>query len=99
MAPHVKGAPAASVTNQANQSNLPPPTVNFNNNGTFDMNFITQTLQQTILALSMLTQHIGNATSLPPPPQPLKSKKSKNKEQCKKELHALFEALIEYEDD
>ncbi|GFV18582.1 nucleic-acid-binding protein from transposon X-element [Trichonephila clavipes] len=47
MAPHVKGAPAASVTNQANQSNLPTlPTVNFNNNGTFDMNFITQTLQQ-----------------------------------------------------
>ncbi|GFW03272.1 hypothetical protein TNCV_463861 [Trichonephila clavipes] len=25
MAPHVKGAHAASVTNQANQSNLPPP--------------------------------------------------------------------------
>ncbi|GFW52327.1 hypothetical protein TNCV_3078991 [Trichonephila clavipes] len=67
MAPHVKGAPAALVTNQANQSNLPttPPTVNINNNGTFDMNFITQTLQKTILALSMLTQHIGNATSLP----------------------------------
>ncbi|GFX08172.1 uncharacterized protein TNCV_4783861 [Trichonephila clavipes] len=60
MAPHVKGAPAALVTNQAKQFNLPnlPPTVNFNNNGTFDMNFITQTLQQTILALSMLTQHI-----------------------------------------
>ncbi|GFW35130.1 hypothetical protein TNCV_5066951 [Trichonephila clavipes] len=100
MAPHVEGAPAASVTNQANQSNLPtlPPTVNFNNNGMFDMNFITQTLQQTILALSMLTQHIGNATSLPPPTQPLQSKKSKNKEQHKKELHALFEVLIEYED-
>ncbi|GFU87562.1 hypothetical protein TNCV_2934841 [Trichonephila clavipes] len=73
--------------------------VNFNNNGAFDMNFITQTLQQTILALSMLTQHIGNITSLPPPPQPLQSKKSKSKEQRKKELHALFEALIEYEDD
>ncbi|GFW62509.1 hypothetical protein TNCV_589361 [Trichonephila clavipes] len=97
MAPHVKGSPAASVTNQANQSNLPlPPTVNFNNNGTFDMNFITQTLQQTILALALLTQHIGNATSLLPP---LQSKKSKNKEQRKKELHDLFEALIEYEDD
>ncbi|GFW08941.1 hypothetical protein TNCV_3474911 [Trichonephila clavipes] len=63
------------------------------------MNFITQTLQQTTLALSMLTQHIGNATSLPPPPQPLQCKKSKNKEQRKKELHALFEVLIEYEDD
>ncbi|GFU76587.1 hypothetical protein TNCV_1940751 [Trichonephila clavipes] len=25
MAPHVKGAPAASVTNQANHSNLPTP--------------------------------------------------------------------------
>ncbi|GFV68770.1 hypothetical protein TNCV_694381 [Trichonephila clavipes] len=63
------------------------------------MNFITQTLQQTISALSMLTQHIGNAASLPPPPQPTQSKKSKNREQRKKELHALFEALIEYEDD
>ncbi|GFS97387.1 uncharacterized protein TNCV_733291 [Trichonephila clavipes] len=49
MAPQVKGTPAALVTNQANQSTLPtlPPTINFNNNGTFDMNFITQTLQQT----------------------------------------------------
>ncbi|GFX59866.1 nucleic-acid-binding protein from transposon X-element [Trichonephila clavipes] len=99
-APQVKGTPAALVTNQANQSNLPTPlTVNFNNNGAFDMNFITQTLQQTILALSMLTQHIGNAASIPPPPQPTQSKKSKNREQRKKELHALFEALIEFDDD
>ncbi|GFT35177.1 hypothetical protein TNCV_352921 [Trichonephila clavipes] len=68
MAPQVKGTPAALVTNQANQSTLPtPPTINFNNNGTFDMYFITQTLQQTILALSMLTQHIGNAVSIPHP--------------------------------
>ncbi|GFS82321.1 hypothetical protein TNCV_3340411 [Trichonephila clavipes] len=76
MAPHTKGTPAALVTNQANQFNLPTP-----------------------YTLSMLTQHIGNATSLPPPPQPKQSKKSKNKEQRKKELHALFKALIEYEDD
>ncbi|GFX61631.1 nucleic-acid-binding protein from transposon X-element [Trichonephila clavipes] len=67
MAPQVKGNPAALVTNQANLSTLPnPPSINFNNNGTFDMNFITQTLQQTILALSMLTQHIGNAVSIAP---------------------------------
>ncbi|GFT96072.1 hypothetical protein TNCV_313431 [Trichonephila clavipes] len=100
MAPQVKRTPAALVTNQANQSNLPtPPTVNFNNNEAFDMNFITQTLQQTILALSMHTQHIGNAASIPPPPQPTQSKKSKNREQRKKELHALFEALIEFDDD
>ncbi|GFU56341.1 nucleic-acid-binding protein from transposon X-element [Trichonephila clavipes] len=93
MTPHVKGTPAALVSNQANQSNLPThphPTVNFNNNGTFDMNFITQTLQQTILAFSMLTQHIGNATSLPPPPQPKQSKKSKNKEQRKKRITRPF---------
>ncbi|GFX13807.1 hypothetical protein TNCV_3421191 [Trichonephila clavipes] len=87
----------------ANYSGCPkfpkPRKVNFNNNGTFDMNFITQTLQQTILAPSMLTQHIGNAASLPPPPQPTQSKKSENREKRKKELHALFEALIEYEDD
>ncbi|GFW07955.1 hypothetical protein TNCV_3920871 [Trichonephila clavipes] len=68
MAPQVKGNPAALVTNQANLSTLPnPPSINFNNNRTFDMNFITQTLQQTILALSMLTQHIGNAVSIPHP--------------------------------
>ncbi|GFU90281.1 nucleic-acid-binding protein from transposon X-element [Trichonephila clavipes] len=99
MAPQVKGNPAALVTNQANLTTLPnPPSINFNNNGTFDMNFITQTLQQTILALSMLTQHIGNAVSIPPPP-PVKSKKPKNKEQLKKELHALFEAIIDFDDD
>ncbi|GFW75945.1 hypothetical protein TNCV_3247101 [Trichonephila clavipes] len=100
MAPQVKGNPAALVTNQANQSTLTnPPSFNFNNNGTFDMNFITQMLQQTILALSMLTQHIGNAVSIPPPPPPIKSKKPKNKEQLKKELHALFEAIIDFDDD
>ncbi|GFW81554.1 hypothetical protein TNCV_2882311 [Trichonephila clavipes] len=76
-----------------------PPTINFNNNGTFDMNFITQTLQQTILALSMLTQHIGNVASIPPPLPPIKSKKAKNREQRKKELHAIFEALIDFDDD
>ncbi|GFS52420.1 hypothetical protein TNCV_4851121 [Trichonephila clavipes] len=31
--------------------------------------------------------------------QPTQSKKSKNREQRNKELHALFEALIDYEDD
>ncbi|GFV58300.1 hypothetical protein TNCV_558621 [Trichonephila clavipes] len=48
MAPHDKGTPAASVTNQANQSSLITPyTINKNNNRTFDLNFITLTLQQT----------------------------------------------------
>ncbi|GFV46158.1 RNA-directed DNA polymerase from mobile element jockey [Trichonephila clavipes] len=62
------------------------------------MNFITQTLQQTILALSILTQHIGNAVSISLPP-PVKSKKAKSKEQLKEELHALFEAIIDYDDE
>ncbi|GFY72207.1 hypothetical protein TNIN_341221 [Trichonephila inaurata madagascariensis] len=75
MAPHHKGTPVALVTNQANQSSplTPPITVNNKNSGTMDLNFITQTLQQTILALSMLTQQISNAESLPPPPQPKNS--------------------------
>ncbi|GFX84184.1 hypothetical protein TNCV_927951 [Trichonephila clavipes] len=55
---------------------------------------INGTLQRTILALSMLTQHISNVTSLLPPPRPKKSKKS----QRKKELYALFEALVEDEE-
>ncbi|GFU40479.1 hypothetical protein TNCV_1208391 [Trichonephila clavipes] len=50
MAPHDKGTPAVSVTNQATQSGLLiPPSINNNNKGTFDLNVINQTLQQTIL--------------------------------------------------
>ncbi|GFY67526.1 uncharacterized protein TNIN_289191 [Trichonephila inaurata madagascariensis] len=53
MAPRDKRNPAVSVTNQASQSNvITPPINNSNNNGAFDLNFITQTLQQTILALN-----------------------------------------------
>ncbi|GFW35186.1 uncharacterized protein TNCV_5067511 [Trichonephila clavipes] len=96
MVPRDKKNPAVSVINQANQSNLITPLiVNNTSNGTLDLNLIIQTLQQTILALSMLIQHISNVTSLPPPTQPKKSKK----EARKKELYALFEALIEDDDD
>ncbi|GFY51437.1 hypothetical protein TNIN_403331 [Trichonephila inaurata madagascariensis] len=96
MAPRDKRNPAVSVTNQASQSNVITPPINIsNNNGAFDINFITQTLQQTILALTMLTQQISNIPNIPPPTQPKKSKKALKK----KELSALFEALMEDYDD
>ncbi|GFT13604.1 hypothetical protein TNCV_3830771 [Trichonephila clavipes] len=99
MVPRDKRNPAVSATNQANQSNLiTPPLVNNTSNGSLDLNLITQNLQQTILALSMLTQHPTDqqcSKSRPPPTQPKKSKK----EAREKNYTPYLRLLIEDDDD
>ncbi|GFX52770.1 hypothetical protein TNCV_3719601 [Trichonephila clavipes] len=61
------------------------------------MGLITQTLSQTIQALSLLVQQIKSIDFSSNTPQSSSTKKSKN--QRKKEIHALVEALLDGDDD
>ncbi|GFX75380.1 hypothetical protein TNCV_1723941 [Trichonephila clavipes] len=61
------------------------------------MNLITQTLSQTIQALSLLVQQINSIDFSSNTPQP--SSTNKNKTQRKKEIRALVEALLDDYDE
>ncbi|GFX37331.1 nucleic-acid-binding protein from transposon X-element [Trichonephila clavipes] len=72
-----------------------PTTNNTTNENNSPQNIILQTLQQTIQALTLLTQQVSNLNFNNPAPKP---KKNKSK-LTKKELQALLEALIDDDDD
>ncbi|GFW34107.1 hypothetical protein TNCV_287891 [Trichonephila clavipes] len=88
--------PAIYSQKQTNQIVTPTPTTN---NATSENNspqaLILQILQQTIQALTLLTQQVSTVNFSKPTPKP---KKNKTK-LTKKELQALLEALIDDDDD
>ncbi|GFW10056.1 hypothetical protein TNCV_4208211 [Trichonephila clavipes] len=61
------------------------------------MSLLTQTLSQTIQALSLLVQQINSIDFSSNTPQP--SSTNKNKTQRKKEIRALVEALLDDYDE
>ncbi|GFW64218.1 hypothetical protein TNCV_709231 [Trichonephila clavipes] len=68
-----------------------------NNNKNECFNLTTQTLQQTIQALSLLVQQISTINLSDPTSPPIPTKK--NKATKKKELIALFESYLDEDDD
>ncbi|GFU76489.1 nucleic-acid-binding protein from transposon X-element [Trichonephila clavipes] len=88
--------PAIFSQKRTNQIVTPTPTNNnITNENNSPQNIILQTLQQTIQALTLLTQQVSNLNFNNPAPKP---KKNKSK-LTKKELQALLEALIDDDDD
>ncbi|GFT68089.1 nucleic-acid-binding protein from transposon X-element [Trichonephila clavipes] len=88
--------PAIFSQKRTNQIVTPTPTNNnITNENNSPQNIILQTLQQTIQALTLLTQQVSNLNFNNPTPKP---KKNKSK-LTKKELQALLEALIDDDDD
>ncbi|GFV30066.1 hypothetical protein TNCV_2445371 [Trichonephila clavipes] len=87
--------PAIFSQKRTNQIVTPTPTNNnINNENNSPQNIILQTLQQTIQALTLLTQQVSNLNFNNPAPKPKKIKVN-----LLKELQALLEALIDDDDD
>ncbi|GFU12820.1 probable RNA-directed DNA polymerase from transposon BS [Trichonephila clavipes] len=97
MAPRNGQVPATTPTQtQAAITHVSKQPLN-NNAKNECMGLITQTLSQTIQALSLLVQQINSLDFSSNTPQP--SSNNKNKTQRKKEIRALVEALLDDYDD
>ncbi|GFU08636.1 hypothetical protein TNCV_823091 [Trichonephila clavipes] len=97
MAPRIGQVPTTNNSTNSGRNNSHCKATKTSNAKNECMGLITQTLTQTIQALSLLVQQINSIDFSSNTPQP--SNANKNKSQRKKEIRALVEALLDDYDE